>query len=144
MKYVAEAIAGEVRKVGIRVTVEALPITVYRKKQGDGKLNSWSVFFPLGGHPDASTSLTVWFEGERASYFNNDPIVIGAMEEGLKETDEVKRRAIYARAFDRINEMSYIMALSSLPNVYAHRSDVKIMPNQLSATEQYIGDYAFK
>ena len=144
IKDIAIAIAGEMRKVGIRVAVDPAPITVYRKKQGDGQTQSWSVFYPLGGHPDASAALSVWFEGERASYFNNDPIVIDAMAEGLRETDAAKRDDIYKRAFDRINEMSYVMPLSSLPNVYAHRSDVKIMPSLLSATEQYIGDYAFK
>jgi peptide/nickel transport system substrate-binding protein len=144
IRDIAVAMAGEMRKVGIRVSVDPIPITVYRKKQSDGQLQSWSLFSLIGKFPDASSALGVWFQGERADYFNNDPIILKAMDDGIKEMDSAKRDAIYKTAFDRINEMAYILPISSLPNVYAHSADVKILPDLLSATEQYIGDYAFK
>jgi len=144
IKDIAVALAGEMRKVGIRVSVDPIPITVYRKKQAEGQLQSWSLFSLIGKFPDASSALGVWFQGERADYFNNDPIITKAMQDGIKELDPAKRDEIYKVAFNRMNEMAYILPISSLPNVYAHGKDVRIMPDLLSATEQYIGDYAFK
>jgi peptide/nickel transport system substrate-binding protein len=144
IKDIAVAIAGDLHKVGIRTTVVPDTIEVYRKKQGDNQLQSWSLFYPLGSFPDASQALSIWFAGKRAEYFNNDPIVLKAMEDGLKETDTAKREAIYQVAFDRITEQRYVLPISSIPSVYAHRSDVVILDNQLSTSDEYIGDFAFK
>jgi len=144
IKDVAVAISGQLLKIGVRATVSADPLQVYRKKQGDGVLQAWSIFFPLGNHPDVSSSLDIWFSGERANYFNRDSIVLDAMAKGLSETDPVKRDAIYQVALDRIAEMHYVLPISSLPSVYAHSKDVQIYDNQLSATERYLGDFGFK
>jgi peptide/nickel transport system substrate-binding protein len=144
IKDVAVAISGDLLKVGVKATVSPDPLQVYRKKQADGTLEAWSIFFPLGNHPDISSALDVWFSGERAAYFNNDKIILDAMARGLRETDPAKRDAIYQIALDRNADMHYVLPISSLPSVYAHSKDVKIMTNQLSATERYLGDFAWK
>jgi peptide/nickel transport system substrate-binding protein len=144
IKDVAIAISGDLLKIGIKATVSPDPLQVYRKKQGDGVLEAWSIFFPLGNHPDISSALDIWFSGERAAYFNNDKIILDAMAQGLRETDPVKRDAIYQVALDRNADMHYVLPISSLPSVYAHSKDVKIMTNQLSASERFLGDFAWK
>ncbi len=144
IKDVAVAISGDLLKIGVRATVSPDPLQVYRKKQGDGVLEAWSIFFPLGNHPDISSALDIWFSGERAAYFNNDNIILDAMAAGLKETDPVKRDAIYQVALDRNADMHYVLPISSLPSVYAHSKDVKIMSNQLSASERFLGDFGWK
>ena len=144
IKDIAVAIAGDLQKVGIRTTVVPDTIQVYRKKQGDHALQGWSLFYPLGSHPDASSSLAIWFAGARAAYFNSDPIVLKAMQDGQKETDSAKRDEIYKTAFDRIPEMHYVLPISSIPTVYAHNKDVAILKNQLSTSEEFVGDFAWK
>lgn len=144
IKDVAVAISGDLLKIGVRATVSPDPLQVYRKKQGDGVLEAWSIFFPLGNHPDISSALDIWFSGERAAYFNNDKIILDAMAAGLRETDPVKRDAIYQVALDQNADMHYVLPISSLPSVYAHSKDVKIMPNQLSASERFLGDFGWK
>ena len=144
IKDVAVAISGQLLKIGVRATVSPDPLQVYRKKQGDGVLQAWSIFFPLGNHPDVSSSLGIWFSGARADYFNRDPIILKAMDDGLRELDPAKRDAIYQVALDRIAEMHYVLPISSLPSVYAHSKDVKIMANQLSETERFLGDFGWK
>ena len=144
IKDVAVAISGDLLKIGVKATVSPDPLQVYRKKQADGVLEAWSIFFPLGNHPDVSAALDIWFSSERASYFNNDPVILDAMVAGLRETDPAKRDAIYQVALDRNIDMHYVLPVSSLPSVYAHSKDVALLPDQLSATERYLGDFAWK
>jgi peptide/nickel transport system substrate-binding protein len=144
IKDIAVAIAGDLTKVGVRTKVVPDTIQIYRKKQGDHALQGWSLFYPLGSHPDASSSLAIWFSGERAAYFDNDPIVLKAMEAAESELDPEKREDLYQTAFDRITEMHYVLPISSIPSVYAHSKDVAILDDPLSTSEQFIDDFAFK
>ncbi len=144
IKDVAVAISGDLLKIGVRATVSPDPLQVYRKKQADGTLEAWSIFFPLGNHPDVSSALDIWFSGERVGYFNNDQIITDAMAKGLREIDPVKRDALYQTALDRNIDMHYVLPVSSLPSVYAHGKDVAILKDQLSSTERYLGDFAWK
>ena len=73
-----------------------------------------------------------------------DPIVIGAMNKGAGELDLAKRSDIYAKAYDRANEMIYNMAVTSLPYVIAHTKDVKVQLDPLSTGEIYVNNYGWK
>ncbi len=142
-KPIGEAIAGDLRKVGIRASVQAADIGLYRRLQGDGKLQAWSILFPTGSFPDAGNIFGVLFTGPAMKYFN-DPVIEKAMKDGEAEADAQKRKAIYKVAFDRINEMAYHLPISSIPNVYVHSKDVKITRNPFSGGENYAGDYAWQ
>jgi peptide/nickel transport system substrate-binding protein len=145
IKGMAQIVANQLNSIGVKASVQPTELGAYRKKQGDGQTQSWSVFYPLGGHPDASAALSVWFEGERASYFNNDPIVIDAMAEGLRETDAAKRDDIYKRAFDRINEMHYHMPITSIPTVFVHTKDIAVKPGgRFEIFGFYLNDLSWK
>jgi hypothetical protein len=39
---------------------------------------------------------------------------------------------------------SYILPISSLPDVFAHSKDVKVLTNPLTPTEKYVFDISFK
>ena len=142
IKEVGQAIAGDLRKVGIRVKINVVTLGLYRRKQGKNQLEAWSVFFPTSSHPDVGNVLNVFFGGRRD--FANDPIIKNAMKAGLTEFDPKKREAIYQKALERNNEMHYMMAFSSLPTVYAHSKDIRVGRNLLSAKEAYISDYFWK
>jgi hypothetical protein len=75
-------------------------------------------------------------------YFNDDTIA-KAMTDGEVEFDAEKRALIYQRAYNRINEMNYHLAISSVPTVYLHSKDVAIKANPLSVGESYIADYVW-
>ena len=68
-------------------------------------------------------------------------IIKEAMEKGEAEFDPVKRTAIYKKGIDRVNEMHYILPISSVPVVHVHSKDAKLSVNQLSAGETYISDF---
>lgn len=46
IRHVAEAISGELRKVGIRTKLEPLPLMVYVKKRGAGEFTAFNGFYP--------------------------------------------------------------------------------------------------
>lgn len=142
IKEVGQAIAGELRKVGIRTTVQTVTLGTFRSKQGQSKVEAWSVFLPTSSHPDVGNVLNVFFSGRRD--YAKDPVIAEAMRLGRSEFDPDKRAAIYQKALERNNEMHYMLAVSSLPTVYAHSKDIRIGRGLLSAREAHISDYFWK
>jgi peptide/nickel transport system substrate-binding protein len=141
-KPLGEAVAGDLLKIGVRAAVQADSITLYRRKQGDGKLQMWSILFPTGSHPDADNILGVYFNGPAARYYN-DSTIAEWMAEGTREFDLAKREDIYQKIFDRINENSNILPITSLPTVYVHSKDVRIEPSKLFSGERSVYDYVW-
>jgi len=139
--YVATALAGELRKVGFRTTVEPMPISVYVKKRGDGEFTAFVGFYPTSANPDTGNLLNFFFDADR-DYWRDDEI-IAARKAGELEFDPAKRADIYLPALNKINEKAYIYPISELPLVWAHSKDVKILRNPLSAGESRLGDYAW-
>jgi ABC-type transport system substrate-binding protein len=117
-------------------------ISLYRRLQGDNKLEAWSSLFPTGSYPDSGNVFSVLFTGPAMKYFNDD-VIADAMAKGEAEFDPEKRTEIYARAYNRINEINYHLPISSVPTVYVHSKDVRIKTNSLSAGENYIIDYVW-
>ena len=142
-KSIGEAVAGELYKIGVRVTVQATDITLYRRMLSDGKLQAWSILYPTGTFPDASGIMNVLFTGPAMKYYN-DEVIAKATEDGVREFDPAKRADIYAKAFDRINERAYHFPLSSIPTVYVHSKDVKIKEDPFSAGQTFVSDYVWK
>jgi peptide/nickel transport system substrate-binding protein len=141
-KPLGEAIAGDLLKIGVRASVQPDAISVYRRKQGEGKLQMWSILFPTGSHPDADNILGVYFAGPAYRYYNDDTIAKW-MEEGTREFDLKKREDIYQKIFDRVNEQSYILPVTSVPTVYVHTKQVRIEPSKLFAGERSVYDYVW-
>lgn len=142
-KAIGEAIAGDLLKIGVRVSVQAVDISLYRRLQGDNKLEAWSSMFPTGNFPDSSNILGALFAPVAMRYFG-DKAIDEAVTAGREEFDADKRPAIYKRAYDRNNEMNYNLPISSVPTVYVHSKDVDLKANPLSVGETYIADYVWK
>ena len=142
IKAVGEAIAGELLKANIRARVNPVTIGLFYKKWSGGQSQMVSVDYPAFTLPDVGNLLDTFFAGPRD--YARDPIITKAMEEGATEFDPVKRANIYEKAFNRINEMSYAMAFSSLSTVYAHSKDVEVRRNPLAAGANFITDYYWK
>jgi peptide/nickel transport system substrate-binding protein len=143
VKPVAEAIAGDLLKIGVRAKITIADLGLYRKRQGEGKLEAWSIQFPTGSNPDIGSIFGVFFS-ETAFKYYNDPIISEAMEKGEAEFDPVKRTAIYTKALNRINEMHYNLPISSVPALHVHTKDAEVKTNLLSAGETYISDFIWK
>jgi peptide/nickel transport system substrate-binding protein len=139
-KAIGEAIAGDLRKINVRAAMNVVDLSLYRRKQGDGKLEAWSILFPTGSYPDIGNIFSVFFTGPAFKYYN-DPIIQDAMEKGEAEFDSAKRTAIYGKALNQINEMNYILPISSVPVLHVHTKDAKVNTNVFSAGETYAADF---
>jgi peptide/nickel transport system substrate-binding protein len=142
VKYIGEAIAGDLLKVGIRVHVSPMTINIYRQKQSAGELSMASVFYPTAGHPDTGTVLDAFFGGPRD--YARDPQMAEYLAQGEPETDEVKRKAIYKKAMDLNNDKNYVMPFSSMPTTFLHTKDITVKPNLLSGGDNYVDDFFWK
>jgi peptide/nickel transport system substrate-binding protein len=142
VKYMAEAIAGEVRKIGIRASVQPLTSTVYVKKRGDGEFTAFVGNYPTGTHPDVATMWDFFFAGNRDYW--KDSFIEKVYAAGNKEFDDAKRTAIYTPGLNRINEKAYILPISEMPMLWAHGKDVIVSENTMSASSPVLGDFAFK
>ena len=74
-------------------------------------------------------------------HYYNEPMLLEAMDKGEAEFDPVRRTIIYKMAVDRVNEMHYILPISSVPVLHVHTKDAKVNKNMLSAGETYISDF---
>jgi peptide/nickel transport system substrate-binding protein len=128
---IGEAVAGMVRKVGIRASVRPLPLTLYVRLRGDGKLTSFLGFYPTTAQPDMDNLLDFFFNGNR-DYWGADPVIKQAQEAGIVEFDQKKRDAIYQKAIDYINNKNYILPVADLPMVFVHSKDVAVKENKTS------------
>lgn len=130
-RTVAEGVVGQLRKVGIRATLNALNFGAYRKQQRDGKFEILVSAWSSGGLPDTSSTANMMFAPGPRNY-NGDKVLDQFRIKGSGELDDTKRRAIYKQAFDHINEQAYIMPLTTLPTVFVHTKDLEIQGGSLS------------
>jgi peptide/nickel transport system substrate-binding protein len=141
IKEVAEAMAGQLRAVGIRASVRPLPIALYSRLRGEGKFTAFLGSRPTNGQPDVSDMYEFYFTGNRDYW--RDPALKEAQEAGLVEFDPEKRAAIYQKGMDRVNEMNYILPVAELPMVWVHRTNVKIEDDRVSVFGSRLGDFSW-
>ena len=142
LRQIAEAIAGELRKVGIRATVRAMPLPVYTKRRGRGELTALLARYPTFAQPNTANLMNFFFGSNRD--YSKDPVIQSARKAGLGEMDLKKRTAIYQKAMDQVNKMSYIYPFGEQPNVYVHAKSVEIKKGLFSSTETRPTDYFWK
>jgi peptide/nickel transport system substrate-binding protein len=136
---IAEAIAGQLRKVGIRASTRSLPSALYVRLRGEGKFTAFMGYRPTNARPDMDDLMDFFFDGNRDYW--NDPVLKQAQKAGAAEFDQEKRVDIYKGAIDRVNQMNDIMPLTDLPMVFVSTKDVKITPDPLSPIDNHIRDF---
>jgi peptide/nickel transport system substrate-binding protein len=142
IREIGEAISGQLRAVGIRASIQPVPLNVWARTRAEGKMTAAIGIYPTSGQPDVSNMLDFFFTGDRDYW--RDALIQEAKDKGAVEFDEKAREAIYRRALDRVNEMAYILPLPELPTVWVHSKDVRIVDNPLSPLETRLGDFAWR
>ena len=121
----AEALAGEMRKIGVRAKVDRATFAAYRDKQRLGKqqilINEWS----SGGLPDAYSTVDYFFGDSPRDYWQ-DPEIKKLAAEAVTHLDDARRREIYTRIYDRATELAYVLPISTKPAVFVHTKDLQI------------------
>jgi peptide/nickel transport system substrate-binding protein len=123
---VTEAVAGQLRKIGITASVETLTVPSFVKKRGDGELSAYIVLWDNGGGaPDVESTAAFFFLPGSRNY-NGDKELAEFVRKARVEFDTSKREEIYKRLFDKVTAERYAMPVMPLGSVIAHSKDVKI------------------
>jgi peptide/nickel transport system substrate-binding protein len=131
-RRIAEAVAGEFRKVGVNAKVDASTIGVFVQKRADGKIQTQVSLWDNGvAQPDIESTMSFFFLPSSRDAIG-DPILAKAVDEGRMELDPKKREAIYRAAFDRATSEYYMMPLVPLPAIVAHNKTLKLVPGNMS------------
>lgn len=127
----AAAVAGELRKVGVKASVLRLTFGAYRRRQRAGQQQILVGQWTSGGFPDASSTAGFYFNGGARDYWR-DKELLQLVRAGVKETDEEKRKQIYGKLFDRVHRQAYILTISTRPDVFVHTKDLVVEKGSLS------------
>lgn len=142
LREVAEAVAGEIRKVGFRAKVASMPLPVYTKRRGRGELTALLARYPTFAQPNTGNLMNFFFGANRD--YSKDPIIQNARKTGITILDDRERAKVYQKAVDQVNKQSYILPFVEQPNVYIHSANVEIKRGLTSNTETRMNDYFWK
>jgi peptide/nickel transport system substrate-binding protein len=124
---VAEAVAGQWYKIGVRAKIDRRTVLSYRGKQRDGKIQIMVAAWPAGNIPDVSGTVEAFF-GEGPADYSGDAELHALAAQSGAEMDPEKRKAIGRRMFDRATEKVYFYPVAPYPSVLVHTREVAVGP----------------
>ena len=122
---IAQIMAGQLRAVGIRASIELETFASYRDKQRDGKLQLLVSGYGGGGLPDVAQVLNFFFAEDPRNYHGRPEFFDLAKRINL-EMDPVKRKQQVSELLDEVTRMHYLVPLTPTSNIYVHSKDVAI------------------
>lgn len=125
---IAEAVAGQWRKIGVRAKIDRLPLIAYRKKQAAGKIQAMVAVWPAGNIPDVAGTVDAFFGAGPADY-SGDKILHELAYESDTTMDPAARKAIGRKMFDRATEKVYFVPIAPYPTVLIHTKEVVLAPS---------------
>lgn len=123
---IAQAAGGFLAKVGIRATIDAQPITAYRKKQSAGRIQIMIGPWPGGGIPDVNQTLSFIFDTPPSRDYHGDDEMRKNARLVRSTLDEAKRNEIAAKVFDRATTQAYFTPLTGFPSSVVHHKSLSI------------------
>jgi len=127
-RQTAEAVAGELRKVGIRATVNNAARNVFTKLRGEGKAVMQVTIWDNGGEPDIERTANYFFGTNIAQNYVQSAELGALVDEGRNELDMDKRKQIYDRIFSAVNAERYMAPVIPAPSLIVHHKDVTFDP----------------
>ncbi len=125
-RQTAEAVAGELRKVGIRATVNNAARNVFTKLRGDGKAVMQVTIWDNGGEPDIERTANYFFGADIPQNYVQSAELAKIVDQGRDELDADKRKQIYDRIFGIANAERYIAPVIPAPSLIVHHKDLTI------------------
>ena len=102
-KPAAEAIAGQLRQIGINVALDVMALPAFVKKRAGGELTAYVVLWDNSvGAPDVENTAGFFYAPGDRNY-NGDEELTKLYIAGQLEFDLAKRIEIYRRLFDKVN-----------------------------------------
>jgi peptide/nickel transport system substrate-binding protein len=130
-KDAAEAVAGDLRKVGIRASVNATTINVFQTARGEGKIQLQVTQWDNGGGaPDVDTTAQFFYSPSTRNYIN-DPELAQITADAARELDPQKREAMYKKLFDKVTDERYAMPVLEFPAVLVMDKNLVVDSNHM-------------
>ena len=117
---VAEAIAGDLRQIGIDAKLDFRETSSWIRDLFGGKVVSAVVPWPSNGVYDVVAMVPLFFTGDQGDY-TRDPVVIEAFKQAASIVDEQERLRLYRIGFERLAAESYVVPLMSGVTHFAYR-----------------------
>jgi len=128
---VAEAVAGDLRKIGVRASVNAATINTFQKTRGDGKAQTMVTNWDnAGGAPDVDNTTTFFYIPSTRNYIEDAELAKWA-NDGQSELDLEKRQEIYKTLFDKVTRERYAMPLVEQPAILIQSKDLVLDSNHM-------------
>ena len=128
---IAEAVAGDLRKVGVRASVERATVNVFQTKRGEGKAQTQVTLWDNGGGAPDVDNTTQFFYAPSSRNYTGDKLLAQWTDEAAHELDNAKREAIYKKIFDRVTAERYGMPLVELPAILVAAKDLQVDENHM-------------
>ncbi len=128
---IAEAVAGDLRKVGVRASVERATVNVFQTKRGQGKAQTQVTLWDNGGGAPDVDNTTQFFYAPSSRNYTGDKLLAQWTDEAAHELDNAKREAIYKKIFDRVTAERYGMPLVELPAILVAAKDLQVDENHM-------------
>ncbi|MCC2098454.1 MAG: hypothetical protein KDJ29_16280, partial [Hyphomicrobiales bacterium] len=125
-KTVAQAVAGFFAKAGVRATIDAQPITAYRKKQSAGRIQVMIGPWPGGGIPDVNQTLSFIFDTPPSRDYHGDEAMRKNAKLARSTLDDMKRNDLAQKVFDRATTQAYMAPLTGFPSTITHHKSVSV------------------
>jgi len=142
-KVWAEAIGGELRKVGIETFINTQTDVVLRKDRSTGKIQSEISTMPILALPDAHLAYQInW--AQKTEDYAQDELVHKLGEQGLMTTDPAARDKLYAQMFDRVNDQVFMIPVTIVPTAYLHSAELAFKKTPGYSFSPRITDFHWK
>jgi peptide/nickel transport system substrate-binding protein len=126
---IAEAVAGQWYKIGVRATIDRRTVVSYRGKQRDGKIQVMVAAWPAGNIPDISGTVGGFFV-DGATDYSGDATLHALSARSDAEMDPARRKEIGRRMFDLATEKAYFYPVAPYPSVLVHTKEVAVAPSE--------------
>lgn len=122
----AEAIAGQLRKIGVNATVDINSVVGFVKKRAQGKVQAFVSLWDNGSAQVDVDSTAGFFFLPGSRNYNHNKELSKLVLAGKRELDANKRAEIYRKLFDTVTSERYAMPVVPIPAVTAHRKTLVV------------------
>lgn len=116
--YVAEAMAQDLRNVGVKVDLRYVKLPVLNKARSAGQIQSYFGTWGAGGTPDADATLSILWNMSTDRNLAQDQWVADKVAAASKTRDKAVRKTLYSAVLKRIADQAYWVPLYAFPQNY--------------------------
>jgi peptide/nickel transport system substrate-binding protein len=142
---VAQAVAGQLREIGINVKLDRRFVGSYRKKQRQGKIELLAAGWGAGGVPDVQGTIRAFIHSPKSPRdYIGDKALLGMSRKVNSAIDPVKRKALAKKLFDRLTTQAFAAPLIASSIAFVHSKDVKVARGSYNPYGAYMTDFSWK